>query len=556
MKEAGGKKLTQDDHRSMQTMDALYWAETLNGGKGICFGTQHFSIEGHEYEKKMVREKARVQVKRKGAQLGITQIELIRKIHGMIYNYYPQGVLYLFPTHDDVTKLSRGRIDPLIGSNPEISRYVQEISSVDVKKVNRSMFYLMGARPTHKIAGEKESSAALKSYPVDSIVFDEFDEMEPAMVDLALERMSHSKVKEESYLSTPSIPGFGVDLKYQESDQRIWMIRCKACGGETCLEMEFPECVKEGGDGKWFRACKKCGAEIFPRDGHWVAQYPEKGKDVVGWWISQLNSIFVDPGKILKAYLEPPNNNLAEVYNSKLGMAYIAAENRLTVNDIYACCGNDGMGVNHPGPCAMGVDVGGMLNVVVGFRKTDKQLQVCHLARVSSFNDVHDIAKRFNVKFAVVDAEPELRKAQEFSNSEGYPVFLCDYQVSLFSDPVEDEEKRTVKVNRNWVCDATHGLITASGLLIMPRRNAEVEVYAKQMSNTAKKLQEDKDGSRRYVYIKLGPDHYYHATNYFWLAAKQIPVYVANSEEQRLKAAMKANKEESYDPLTFGLGVN
>ena len=179
----------------------------------------------------------------------------------------------------------------------------------------------------------------------------------------------------------------------------------------------------------------------------------------MGWWISQLNSVYVHPGKILKAFRDPPNRNLAEVYNSKLGMAYISADNRLTVNDVYSCCGQDAMAMNHRGPCGMGVDVGSLLNVVVGFKPKDKVLQVCYTARVSSFNDVHDIAKSFNVKFAVIDMEPELRKAREFQAGEPYPVFLCDYVDSVKTGPVWDEDKMIVKVNRTEICDTTTTLL-------------------------------------------------------------------------------------------------
>ncbi len=103
---------------------------------------------------------------------------------------------------------------------------------------------------------------------MDRVVFDEVDEMEPAMVELALERLGHSMVKEEAYLSTPSIPDFGIDRLYAESDQRIWMIKCEHCGEETCLEIEFPTCLLEFSDGRVIRACKKCKQEIFfPAEG-------------------------------------------------------------------------------------------------------------------------------------------------------------------------------------------------------------------------------------------------------------------------------------------------
>jgi hypothetical protein len=39
--------------------------------------------------------------------------------------------------------------------------------------------------------------------------------------------------------------------------------------------------------------------------------------------------------------------------------------------------------------------------------------------------------------------------------------------------------------------------------------------FAEHCSNTAKKLEEDEQtGSKRYVYVKLGPDHFRHAFNY------------------------------------------
>jgi len=418
------------------------------------------------------------------------------------------------------------------------------------------MLYLRGARATGKIEGIKKTSSSLKGIPVDRIVFDEVDEMDPAMIDLALERLSHSKVKEEAYLSTPSIPDFGISKLYDESDQRIWMILCEHCGAETCLELEFPNCLLELPTGQVIRACKKCQKEIFPRNGHWVVQYLQRSKDLVGWWISQLNSVYVDPGKILKAFRDPPNRNLAEVYNSKLGMAYISADNRLTVNDVYACCGQGAMAMNHQGPCGMGVDVGSLLNVVVGFKPKDRVLQVCYTARVSSFNDVSDIVKRFNVKFAVIDMEPELRKVREFQAAEPYLVFLCDYVDSVVTGPAWDESKMIVKVNRTEVCDTTHDLVTSPGLLILPKRNEELEIFAKQVSNMAKVLQEDQEtGSRGYRYRKLGEDHYRHALNYFYLASTRIRVVETPEEYERRRMLESLGVKEGgdYNPLTFGL---
>jgi hypothetical protein len=237
-------------------------------------------------------------------------------------------------------------------------------------------------------------------------------------------------------------------------------------------------------------------------------------------------------------------------------MANVAAENRLSISDIYSCCGQNVMSSKEPGPCAMGVDVGKLLYVVVGFKPKERVLQNCYLARVSSFNDVHDIAKRFNVKCAVVDLEPEMRKAREFQAAEDYPVFLCDYQDRIISGPQWDEEKKMVKVHRTEICDTTHDLFTRPGALILPRRSDEIDRFVQQIRNIAKVLEEDPEtGSREYRYRKLGEDHYRHALNYCYLASTKIKVVESRAEyERRMYEEMLIERQnESYNPLTYGL---
>jgi len=437
----------------------------------------------------------------------------------------------------------------LIRDNPkEVGVFVADTDAVSIKRVQKAMLYLRGARSTSRIEGIKKSSSQLKSVPVDRVCFDEVDEMEPSMIDLALERLSHSEIKEEAYLSTPSVPDYGIDKLYNESDQRIWMIRCEHCGTETCLEIEFPGCLLETVQGV-IRGCKKCKQEIFPRNGRWVPQYPERSKDMVGWWISHLNSAYVEPGRILKAFNDPPNGNLTEVMNSKLGQAYIPAENRLNISDVYAACGLDPLAVKESNPCAAGIDVGATLHVVIGFRPREKVLEICHLARVSSFNDVHDLCKRFNVQCAVIDREPETRKALDFAAGESFPVFLCDYQESVKGAPAWDEEKMLIKVNRTEALDATHDLFMKPRSLILPRRCDEVDIFADQVRNAVKILEEDPEtGSRAYRYRKVGADHYRHALAYFHLAAERIRV--SDARFDRFREPLEA--EIDFDPFAVG----
>jgi hypothetical protein len=506
----------------LAAIDPLIWIH-LNKLK---LGGGPYKIERHEYQQGLFDENHPKQVCIKGAQMGITEVWVLKTLHGMIHGQYPAGALYLFPTQNDVGDFSKARFDPLIGENPGIGVYVQSTDSQHIKRVGNGFLYLRGARATKAIGGEKKSSAQLKSIPVDRIVFDERDEMSDDMVTLAEERVSHSTVQELMYLGTPTIPDFGVDKMYQNSDQRVWMIKCQACGKETCLEIEFPNCIHlDPKEERWFRACRKCGKEIFPKDGTWRAQYPDKSKDLVGWWVSQLNSTYIDPGKILHLYENPPHGDLSEIMNSKLGRAYIAAENRLTPNLVWGCCGEDYMKVKSFGPCFMGVDVGKTLHVVIGNRPTRRSVKILKVARVGSFSDLHELARRFSVKCMVIDYKPEIRKVRELQNTERFPVFACDYVERKTGQAAWDEHDMFVKVNRTEICDESHEAVINPGRMELPKKNHEMQEYVKEMCNMAKTLIEDPvTGSKEYRYRKLGADHYRHATNYALLAAQRVGV--------------------------------
>ena len=93
----------------------LEWAQTVSlphGGK--------FALEGHEYQKDLLLEDFPRQVYKKGAQMGFTEISVLKVMHGLLFGRYPQGVLYLLPTVTDVSDFSRGRFGPFLTENPEI----------------------------------------------------------------------------------------------------------------------------------------------------------------------------------------------------------------------------------------------------------------------------------------------------------------------------------------------------------------------------------------------------------------------------------------------------
>ncbi len=318
----------EQKNRDLMHSDSGYWAWKWP----IKLQTGSFAFKDHEYQEEPMTSQVQRKCIRKGTQGGFTEAEVLDSLHGMRYGLLPQGVLYLFPTTDDVGEFAKSRFNPLILANKEaIGKYVKSqgkgTDTASLKKINNSFLYLRGARLSQKVADVNESSK-LRSIPVDRVVFDEVDLMDSDVIGKARSRMGHSKVKQERYLSNPIVPGEGIDEIFELSDQRYWFRQCLHCNTKTCAELYFAEdpekCVGIRSDGTGFISCRNCGKEVFIRDGEWIPQVPSNSDYMHGYQWSQLTSSFNDPLDILHDLRNPPKNNLADVYRLQLGLPYIS----------------------------------------------------------------------------------------------------------------------------------------------------------------------------------------------------------------------------------------
>jgi hypothetical protein len=458
-----------------------------------------FTYDRHEYLVEPYRDNHPYQVEEKAAQLGLTSKAMLRVIYGARYGGY-RGILYLFPSKSDVTDFSKGRIDPLIDENPgTIGKWLKDTDSANIKKIWNCFLYLRGMK----------SRVGLKSIPVDYIAFDELDEAPQNSVDMAMERMGHSEFKRVAKLSNPTLPDYGIDKAFQETDQRYWLLKCK-CGEYTCLEDTFPDCLKTV-NGRVIRACQKCKNELNPSIGQWVAKKPSI-TDKRGYHYSQLFSHFVNPADILHQFRT--TNNLTDFYNLKIGIAYVEAENRLSVEEVLALCGNEGVASSDPGPCSMGVDQGTDLHVVIGNRDYDRDGKLIHLGIYKDWQELDRLMNNFNVSRCVVDALPETRNARAFAERFKGKVYLNYYNQHQKGHYSWNDKELIVSCNRTESLDSSHKEIMDASI-VFPKECEITRQFAKHLHNVAKKLQEDEDtGSKRYIYVKLGADHFRHAFNY------------------------------------------
>jgi hypothetical protein len=481
------------------------WAEKTP----IILDGKPFTFHRHEYLKAPYQDDHPFIVECKAAQMGLTSKAMLKAFYSARYRGF-KGILYLFPSRSDVTDFSKGRIDPLIQENPDnIGSWLRDTDSANIKRIWNAFLYLRGMK----------SRVGLKSIPVDMIIFDELDEAPQNSVDMALERMAHSEFREILKLSNPTLPDYGIDKAFQETDQRYWLLKCQRCGEYTCLEDTFPDCLLEL-DGRVIRACSKCKAELHPADGEWVAKRPSI-KDKHGYHYSQLFSHFVFPAEILHQFRT--TNNLADFYNLKIGVAYVESTNRLSIQEVLSLCCSHGIESQDTGPCFMGVDQGKDLHVVIGKKHAQKAGQIIHLGIYRDWIELDRLMKNFNVIRCVVDALPETRNARAFAERHKGRVFLNFYQEYQRGHYKWNEAEQLVACNRTESLDASHNEIL-TGNILLPRQCTITNEFANHLHNVAKRLEEDEDtGSKRYAYLKLGTDHFRHAYNYECMARQNSP---------------------------------
>lgn len=510
------------DYEAIAEVDPWMWAYHYH----MKLASGHFGLEGTEFQNGYMQSTAKRKVFRKATQMTVTESEVIDSLHGCIHGRYPKGVLYLFPTRNDVTDFSAARFKPLITENPyTIGQYVKDTNRENLKKIGNGFLYFRSGF----VAG-----ATLKGIPVDKVVFDEFDEMTPAARGLAIKRMARSEVQKESYLANPTLPDYGVDGIYEdESDRQTWEIKCSKCGKRSSLERYFPrgepgkhvECLERLKDGRVIRLCPKCrDRELYTRDGVWAPRNPERSEWMEGYWISHLNNNFMSLKDILDTYekldtLKP--FEVSQFWNLSIGIGHVDAANRLSVEQVLALCGTDGIPNKDSGPCSMGVDQNNGIHVVIGKRYPDKG-KIVYVGIHKEFEDLDDLMKHFNVSCCVIDGLPEQRKAREFAGRHEGSVYLNYYNIHQKGSYNWNSKDYIVSCNRTESLDASHKEIMEESV-ILPKPCEPIQVFAKQMHNVAKKLEEDEEsGSKRYVYIKLGDDHFRHAFNYECMARGMV----------------------------------
>lgn len=487
---------------SLQAADPLAWVYLNNF---VSENQRPLEYSDHRFMIDPMQDMSPDQVWRKSAQLGGSVAVILKSFHGA--NFRGQNIGYILPSQNIVKDFVVPKVDPLIQSNPIIEKMVTK-DSVTLKQVGDRFVYFRGAY------SEREAIAI----SLDVLVLDELDRM-PNMnvVNIYDSRLQASKWGWRWRLSNPSVPDFGIDTLFGESDSKHWFVKCSHCNHTFYLDWEESDEKNHFIDqDRRMYICGKCGGEITDDDrrrGQWVAAFP--GKEISGYWMSQLIVPYISAKRIVEQFKE---SETGFFYNFVLGKAYQQADMNLDREVIVRNLSPSSV-VEHS--ICMGVDVGKKKHVVIG-----TPTGVIKTASVDEWEDVEYLINKYDAT-CVIDGAPEFTIPQQLTRKYPGKVFMAYYVTDKKNMGIirwlEGADRGVVHIDRTKAFDFVVQEITANKFkYYLPLE--ELEEYIYHWKNIYRVVELNRLGvhQAKWLTTENKPDHFAHAHLYYRTAMEKV----------------------------------
>lgn len=244
----------------------------------------------------------------KAGQIGFSTMAIVKTLW-LAHNRHI-NIGYILPTSEMVEKFVGSKVNMMIQENPVLMTWVKDKDSIKQKQLGKNSIFYLGS--------QTDRSAIMLS--LDLLVGDEYDKSPQGTLETYDSRLQHSEYKWKWIFSNPTIPDFGVDRFWQQSDQKKWHIKhsCKEIYilDESCIDYKQEKYI-----------CPKCKGEITDenrRMGEWVAT---KDGKYSGYWIP----LWVNPMVKAPEICEKKREKSAEFFaNFVAGLPYINTTNMLS----------------------------------------------------------------------------------------------------------------------------------------------------------------------------------------------------------------------------------
>lgn len=461
----------------------------------------------------------------KPSQIGVSTWAILTELHDA--RYWGINQIHTLPTAADVGKFVPSKTNEIIKQNPDIRMGLsgKEVDAVAQKQFGKAFLYYKG---THS-----EREALMLSS--DRNWYDEIDKSDMTQIGNYESRLEGAdSLRQKRYISTPTMPGYGVNSIFEKSDQKYWRFKCGSCGKEQ--HMTWPDNV----DMKKERyVCKFCGSELtreMVRKGGWKAKYPHR--EISGYQLTQMIAPWIKPSDMIKAYRDAElgrnDMTLEYFYNHKLGLPYMEASSQIPKSLILQNLSNS----EHTEMAScMGVDV--QLNELYAMLGNEQGvygiLRLRDEPGKSKWERWAEVMDIYDVRYCVIDAGFKPNEVAENAKRFEGRVWMNWYKedpkrakIVRWNDDdftgkqKSFEEEYQVLTDRNRAIDQMlQNLKNGHFRFFYKPTDTAVDMLIKHLETTYAQHVTDRVGTVKREWVSTGKDDLLHALVYFQIALER-----------------------------------
>ncbi len=433
----------------------------------------------------------------KAAQIGFSTYEILKSAWEAYYDNI--DIIYVLPTAKDVQQFSGGKTNRIIAQNPDLQRWTQDKDSIEQKRFGDATIYYRGA--------QTERTALMIS--AKKLIVDELDRCPSSIIEQYDSRLQAVSDPRKAFFSNPSLPDFGIDKIYKQSDQKKWHIT-HACGktyvmDESCIDY----------DAEIYR-CPKCGGEITDNQrqwGKWIAT-GNPNAQWSGYWIPLWITTWTPASKIAQYKREKSPEYFS---NFVAGLPYVGGGDKVPASTVLGCLSDK---VNsQQEPIIIGVDTGLPTHLVMANKEGFFYYETI---KDGLYDKLEAYLKRWPKAIIVCDQGGDLIGIRELQHKYPARVFLVWYRADRKGIQMiewgRDKEYGKVVADRNrliqvFIEEMQDKRVTFNGT------ESEWQEYISHWMNIYREwvplAGEDRvTGRKEFRWERNGPDHYVHATIY------------------------------------------
>jgi len=474
----------------------------------------------------------------KSRQVGVSELSITETLQFLDTHGNDKKWVYCFPREKQLLQFSSTRLVPAFEESPLMAALLGVPNQTLLKRINKG--YLLLRSTWESNLGE--------GIDADGVTFDEKDRMKPG-IDVAFkESLKSSPYGYLRELSTPTLPGRGIDEVWKKSDQHLWHVRCTKCNLWQPIDypdnfvqlVDYPQHgLTEIPQDSWTFACRKpmCRGPLDRLHGQWVATFPDR-KLVRGYHITQMMCPWISPTGIMQELITYKFRQLWENY--VLGRISKGESILVSDEDLLACSAGYQLYAHRTRDWAkisIGIDWGATnWFVVLGLNALNNRRYVIGLGIIE--DDARDALNMSEVISYISPFEPDIIIADAGYGKDRNAKLLKHFDPSgqlerFFACFYNPSTKASRTFQPQWG-DARVLVDRTISLKMMCRafkdreiglaaNDPKTEILKKHIRALAPLKEQDEDTKEIYETIEAtGPDHFAHALSYAELGMDKI----------------------------------